>query len=84
MIETTSPEFLMLTECGLSARLQKEFPEKKLVGTCTLCPYMKSNTLDDVLRVLKNPEPGDYVHVNPNVAQKAKKCIEAMFQYTQA
>ncbi|MCK5260351.1 MAG: quinolinate synthase NadA, partial [Candidatus Omnitrophica bacterium] len=47
-------------------------------------PYMKSNTLDDILRVLKNPAPKDYVHVNPDIIQNAKKCIEAMFQYTQA
>ena len=84
MLETTSKEFLMLTECGLSARLQKEFPDKKLVGTCTLCPYMKSNTLNDILRVLKNPAPRDYVRVNPDVIQDARKCIEAMFRYTQA
>ena len=84
MMETTSQEFLMLTECGLSARLQKEFPNKKLVGTCTLCPYMKSNTLDDILRVLKNPAPKDYVHINPGIIKNAKKCIEAMFQYTEA
>ncbi len=84
MVETTSKEFLMLTECGLSARLQKEFPNKTLVGTCTLCPYMKSNTLEDILRVLKNPNPRDFVHVHPTSLQNAKKCIEAMFQYTEA
>lgn len=81
MRETTSHEFLMLTECGLSARLQQEFPDKKLVGSCTLCRYMKSNTLEDILRVLKNPTPFDYVRVDEDIRLKAKKCIEAMFQY---
>lgn len=84
MMETTSREFLMLTECGLSARLQKEFPDKELVGTCTLCPYMKSNTLEDILRVLKEPVAGDYIEVDPNIINKARKCLDAMFQYTQA
>jgi len=84
MRETTSQEFLMLTECGLSARLQQEFPEKKLVGSCTLCRYMKSNTLEDIRRVLKNPTPRDSVRVDETTRQKAKKCIDAMFQYTQA
>ena len=84
MFETTSKEFLMLTECGLSSRLQKEFPDKKLVGSCTLCRYMKSNTLEDILRVLKNPTPRDFVRVEEKTRQRAKKCIEAMFQYTEA
>ncbi|MBI5023864.1 MAG: quinolinate synthase NadA [Candidatus Omnitrophica bacterium] len=82
MRETESKEFLMLTECGLSSRLQKEFPDKKLVGTCTLCRYMKSNTLEDILRVLKNPAPRDRVVLDETVRPKAAKCIEAMFHYT--
>jgi quinolinate synthase len=84
MLETTAKEFLMLTECGLSARLQKEFPDKKLVGSCTLCRYMKSNTLEDIRRVLKNPAPRDYVRVKEETRLNAKKCIDAMFQYAQA
>jgi quinolinate synthase len=82
MRQATAREFLMLTECGLSARLQQEFPDKKLVGSCTLCRYMKSNTLEEILRVLKDPTPRDYVHVDEKTRQKAKRCIEAMFQYT--
>lgn len=82
MQETESKEFLMLTECGLSSRLQKEFPDKKLVGTCTLCRYMKSNTLEDILRVMKNPAPWDRVVVDEGVRLRAAKCIEAMFHYT--
>src|SRR5262245_41558993 len=35
MRETESKKFLMLTECGLSSRLQVEFPDKQLVGSCT-------------------------------------------------
>ncbi len=82
MRETESKEFLMLTECGLSSRLQIEFPEKRLVGTCTLCKYMKSNRLEDILRVLKNPEPRDRVVIPDDVSRRAAKAIEAMFHYT--
>jgi len=82
MQETESKEFLMLTECGLSSRLQKEFPQKKLVGTCTLCRYMKSNTLEDILRVLKDPAPRDRVVLDETVRQRAARTIEAMFDYT--
>lgn len=82
MMETESKEFLMLTECGLSSRLQKEFPGKKLVGTCTLCRYMKSNTLEDILRVMKNPAPHDRVVLDETVRRRAARTIEAMFAYT--
>ena len=84
MRETKSNQFLMLTECGLSSRLQVEFPEKKLVGSCTMCRYMKSNTLEDILRVLKNPLPQDFVNISEETRLKALKCLEAMFHYAQA
>ncbi len=83
MRETESKEFLMLTECGLSSRLQKEFPDKRLVGSCTLCKYMKSNTLEHVLRVLKHPDPKDYVVIDQDVRRRALTSLKAMFQYAQ-
>jgi len=82
MRKTTSKEFLMLTECGLSARLQSEFPDKKLVGSCTMCKYMKSNSLTDILRVLKNPTQRDRVVFDEEVRVRALKSLEAMFKYT--
>ncbi len=81
--ESPNKEFLMLTECGLGARLNMEYPDKKIVGTCTFCKYMKSNTLDDIIRVLKNPTPEDYITVSENVRIKAIKSIEAMFEYAE-
>ena len=81
MKKTSSKQFLMLTECGLSARLQSEFPDKQLVGSCTMCKFMKSNTLDDILRVLKNPLPKDRVIVDEPTRLRALKTIEAMFRY---
>jgi len=81
MMTAKGKEFLMLTECGLSARLQQEFPDKKLVGSCTLCRYMKSNSLEHILRVLKNPNPRDHVRIEEDVRVRAKKSIDAMFMY---
>ncbi len=82
MKETDAKEFLMLTECGLSSRLEVEFPDKKIVGSCTLCRYMKSNRLEDILRVLKNPLDRDRVVIPESVRRRAHTCLEAMFQYT--
>ena len=76
-------QFLMLTECGLSSRLQREFPDKQLVGSCTLCKYMKSNTLEGILRVLKNPRPEDEVRLSEDVIERAKACVEKMFYYVE-
>lgn len=81
MRETESNEFLMLTECGLSSRLQSEFPQKKLVGSCTMCRYMKSNSLENILRVLKNPQPYDRVSFDEATRLRALRTIEAMFRY---
>ncbi len=81
MRSAEAKEFLMLTECGLSARLQSEFPDKHLVGSCTMCKYMKSNTLEDILRVLKNPLVKDRVVFDENTRLRALKTLELMFHY---
>lgn len=83
MTKTDAKEFLMLTECGLSSRLEVEFPNKKLVGSCTLCKYMKSNTLQDILRVFKNPTSRDRVILDPKVRDRAYQTIQAMFRYAE-
>ena len=75
--------FAMLTECGLSSRLQVEFPEKQIVGSCTLCKYMKSNTLEGILRVLLKPQPKDEVLLDEDVRRRAQRCIDAMFEYVE-
>lgn len=83
MRKSTARQFLMLTECGLSARLQSEFTDKELVGSCTLCKYMKSNALEDVLLALKTPRPGQIVTIAEPVRLKALKSLQEMFSYTQ-
>ena len=75
--------FLVLTECGLVSRLQVEHPGKHFVGACTLCKYMKSNSLEGILRVLVNPQPEDRVVIEESVRVRALRCIEEMFRYTE-
>ena len=82
-VKTTDAEsFFMLTECGLTSRLQLEVPEKKFIGSCTMCKYMKSNTLEDVLRVLKQPDTEDIIQIDQRMSERALNCIDAMFDYT--
>jgi len=73
--------FFILTECGLVSRLQLEQPQKTFVGSCTMCKYMKSNQLEDILRVLTHPDPEDIITLDESVIKKATKCIENMFYY---
>ena len=82
MRESAAEEFLMLTECGLAARIESEYPGKRIVGSCALCEYMKSNTLEEILRVLKNPGQGDEIIVEDHQRHKALQCIEKMFDYS--
>lgn len=77
-------EFLLLTECGLGARLQVENPEKSFIGSCQLCKYMKSNSLEGILRVLEDPRPADEVVLESSVIERARICIDRMFEYAEA
>jgi len=76
--------FLMLTECGLISRIEAELPGRNFVGSCSLCKYMKSNTLEDILRVLKTPVPTDYVEISPDIQSRALKCINRMFEIAES
>ncbi len=76
--------YLLLTECGLAGRAQVEMPGKTFIGPCLECKYMKSNSLEDIRRVLVNPEPEDIVDVSPDVREGSLRCIDAMFRYAEA
>ncbi|MCK5357530.1 MAG: quinolinate synthase NadA, partial [Elusimicrobiales bacterium] len=56
------------------------FPEKNFIAMCRLCPYMKSITLNNVLDVLENPSKEFEVNVPADIARKAKKSIDMMFE----
>lgn len=76
--------YLLLTECGLAGRAQVEMPGRTFIGPCLECKYMKSNSLEDIRRVLVSPEPEDIIDVPPEVREGSLRCIDAMFQYAEA
>jgi quinolinate synthase len=76
-------KFVMLTECGLTGILQSEFPEKQFVGSCTMCKYMKSNSLEDIIQALEDPHPSSIIEIPSNIRAKAKKSIDLMFKYAE-
>jgi quinolinate synthase len=70
---------LLLTECGIASRLQAENPSLKFVGSCSLCRYMRSNSLEMIHQALMNPTPSQIVEIDPAVRAGAERCIDAMF-----
>lgn len=74
--------FLVLTECGVSSRIQAEHPEAELIGSCILCKYMRSNSLASIRQALLNPLPSQIIDIDPQVQKGALSCLEAMFSYT--
>ncbi len=78
-----SQDFLLLTECGLGARLQVENPDKRFIGTCQMCKYMKSNSLEGILRVLETPQAKDEVILDDEVIRQSRICIDRMFEYAE-
>lgn len=73
-------EFFVLTECGMTERLNRELPNKKFFGLCNMCFDMKKNTLPSILRSLR--EEKYEVNVDPKIAAKAKQAFDRMFELT--
>lgn len=76
--ESDAEEFIIVTEKGVVDRLTRDYPDKKFYLVCkkAVCPNMKMNTLDDILRVLETEE--NEIFVDEEVAAKARLAIERM------
>jgi quinolinate synthase len=80
--KSNNDSFFLVTECGLTGVLQSEFPQKTFAGSCTLCKYMKSNSLEDILNVLENPSPKNTITLDPETQVRALQCVNEMFHYS--
>ncbi len=69
---------VLITECSMSDNVQVAHPELNLVRPCQLCPHMKRVTLPKILKSLQTLEP--QVHVDPEVAKRARKSIDRMLE----
>ncbi|HLC95892.1 MAG TPA: quinolinate synthase NadA [Candidatus Nanoarchaeia archaeon] len=78
--EHEGSQYMLITECGLTDRVKAEFPQKSIVGTCNLCPYMKEIMLKDVLQVLKHPRKDQKIEIPTGIAIKARKALDKMFE----
>ena len=71
-------EIMLVTECGITDRVKTEFENKHIVGTCSLCPYMKKIMLRDILVALKDPRPDQIIEIPEDIRLKAKQSLDRM------
>lgn len=70
--------FLLLSECGVASRLNLDAPKARIVGGCTLCKYMRSNSLSAIAKALRDPKG---IEIDETIIEGARRCIERMFEY---
>jgi quinolinate synthase len=76
--ETDAPEFLIVTECGLSDRLLLEVPEKKFYKACQLCRYMKMITLEGTRDSLRDGK--DEIVLPLELCERARRAVDRMLE----
>jgi quinolinate synthase len=78
--ESSARDFAVGTELGILHRLNKGFPEKNFypVNPNAVCSFMKTITLDRVLRSLETMAP--QVRVPEEIARKARRAIDRMLE----
>ncbi|MFH1750308.1 MAG: quinolinate synthase NadA [Candidatus Micrarchaeota archaeon] len=74
-------QFMLVTECGFSDKLKAEYPEKKFIPSCGLCPHMKRNDLRKVLKALRDPTEDQIISIPGDVMERAGAALGRMLQY---
>lgn len=81
--ESECNTFIVVTEPGILAEMEKKYPSKKFIPApsiegkaCNECEYMKMITLDSIITCLENESPT--IELDEETRQKASKSIEAM------
>ena len=80
----SAQEYIVVTEVGILAEMQKRYPEKTFIPappesgecSCNECHYMKMVTLENILSCLEAESPE--VHLDENVRKAAERSIQNM------
>jgi quinolinate synthase len=81
-VRTDAPEFIVMTESGVSHSLRKRAPGKQFYFipneqcNCSECPYMKMNTLEKLRDCLRDLKPS--VEIPPDILRRALIPLERM------
>ncbi|MEM4391070.1 MAG: quinolinate synthase NadA [Candidatus Diapherotrites archaeon] len=76
--KSNAQEFLLITECGMADELKVKFPEKKIMTPCSICPYMKKITLENLLNCLEKNE--HEITLSKKTIEKAQKSLTKMLE----
>jgi quinolinate synthase len=76
--------FMLVTECGMSDKLQVQYPDRRFVGSCVICPFMKKVELRKILQALEDPVPEQIVDLAPETIAQARRAIDRMLQVGRA
>ncbi len=82
--QSDADEFIVVTEAGILAEMQKRYPEKRFIPAppedstcaCNECRYMKMVTLENILACLENESPE--VNLDEDVRRAAERSIQNM------
>ena len=81
--ESDCDTFIVVTEPGILAEMEKKYPTKKFIPApsiegkaCNECEYMKMITLDSIIACLEKESPE--IEIEEEIRQKAERSIEAM------
>ncbi|MFH1107507.1 MAG: quinolinate synthase NadA [Candidatus Micrarchaeota archaeon] len=77
---SNASEFVMVTECGLSDRMRVELPGKKFLAMCSLCPFMRKNSLALIWQALAKPKKSQEIIVPKKTVARARRAIDYMMQ----
>ena len=77
-------EFIILSEQGLVARMQRDMVHKTIVTTfpLPLCPNMKYHKLESVIAALR--ENKHLINIDAEIFDKARMTITKMFEVTES
>ncbi len=76
--KSDAKQFLLVTECGMADVLRVEFPEKEFVTPCSVCPFMKTISLENILQTLR--EEKFEITIEEKIRLKAKQAVDKMLE----
>ena len=78
--QSSAEDFAVGTELGIMHQLHKKYPDRRFhpVNPNAVCAFMKTITLDRVIRSLETLAPR--ITVPTEIARKAKRAIDRMLE----
>jgi quinolinate synthase len=74
---TSSPHYLLLTECAMGDNIAAANPDKEMLRLCSVrCPHMNQITLEDTLEALRKNQY--VIEIPEDILKRAARSVERM------